>query len=375
MGIPTGFYFSCWVVNGKRCEQAKDVSTISRIREKLRPVGLVDLFNHRRIVMSIRIATFNLENLDDEVGVKPSLAERIAIMRPQLERVAADILCLQEVNSQETTGQRTLAALEQMLSGTPYASFHRQTTLTSTGEFYVERNLVILSRFPIVKTSMIRNNQGPQPHYQMVTAIPALDTAKPISWERPLLYVQIDLGANRTLHLINVHLKSKIATDIPGQKLDNYTWQTISAWAEGSFISSMKRVGQALQARLLIDDIFDQHGLDTLIAIAGDFNAEADEVPLKAICGAVEETGNPAHTARLLIPCENNLPDSARFSLFHLGKGQMLDHIIVSRALLRYFRKAEIHNEALPDESGAFRQDVKFPESDHAPVIAEFNLP
>ena len=52
----------------------------------------------------------------------------------------------------------------------------------------------------------------------------------------------------------------------------------------------------------------------------------------------------------------------------------MLDHIIVSRALLRFLRDSESHNEALPDESGAFRGDVKFPESDHAPVLAEFDL-
>ena len=54
---------------------------------------------------------------------------------------------------------------------------------------------------------------------------------------------------------------------------------------------------------------------------------------------------------------------------------EMLDHIVASRSLLRYLRGAEIHNEALPDESGAFRQDVKFPESDHAPVVAEFDFP
>lgn len=44
----------------------------------------------------MRIATFNLENLDDETGQDPSLATRVAIMRPQLDRIAADILCLQE---------------------------------------------------------------------------------------------------------------------------------------------------------------------------------------------------------------------------------------------------------------------------------------
>lgn len=324
--------------------------------------------------MSLRIATFNLENLDDDVTAPPPLAERIHIMRPQLERVEADILCFQEIHGQGPASSRTLSALDQLLSGTPYAGFHRQTTLTTSGQLYDQRNLVTLSRFPIVSAQIIRDSSGPRPSYQMATADPPDTSANPLEWERPLLYTQIDMGSGRTLHLINVHLKSKLASTIPGQKLDNFTWRTVSAWAEGSFVSSMKRVGQALQVRLLIDTIFDTHGLGSLLAIAGDFNATAEEVSLKAICGPVEETGNPAHAPRVIIPCENNIPDSSRYSLFHLGKGQMLDHILVSRQLLRYFRGAEIHNEALPDESGAFRQDTKFPESDHAPVVAAFDL-
>lgn len=324
--------------------------------------------------MSLRIATFNLENLDNGASTQPSLAERIQIMRPQLERVAADILCLQEINSQDLDGARTLDALNKLLQGTPYLGFSRQTTLTTSGQLYDQRNVVTLSRFPIVSTEIIRDSGGPRPSYQMATASPPDTTANPVEWERPMLYTQINIGVGHTLHLINVHLKSKLATTIPGQKSDNFTWKTVSAWAEGSFISSMKRVGQALQARLLIDRIFDAHGLGSLIAVAGDFNAQADEVPFKTICGPVEETGNPAHAARVMVPCENNVPDSARYSLFHLGKGYMLDHIIVSRPLLRYFRGAAIHNEALPDESGAFRQDAKFPESDHAPVVAEFDI-
>lgn len=324
--------------------------------------------------MQLRLATFNLENLDDGINLRPSLAERIPIMRPQLERVAADIICLQEIHSQGPAGSRTLLALDQLLDNTDYAGFHRQTTLTTSGQPYDQRNLVTLSRFPIVNTQIIRAGEGPRPRYQMATANPPDSTASPLEWERPMLYTRIDIGRGRILHVINIHLKSKLASSIPGQKIDSYTWRTVSAWAEGSFISSMKRVGQALQARLLIDSIFDANGLGSLIMIAGDFNAEADEVTFKAICGPIEETGNPAHAARLMIPCENGIPDSSRYTLFHLGKGHMLDHIVASRPLLRYFRGAEIHNEALPDESGAFRQDTKFPESDHAPVVAVFDL-
>lgn len=325
--------------------------------------------------MNLRIATFNLENLDDGPNVKPSLAERTQILRPQLNRVRADVLCLQEVHSQGVGGARSLSALDKLLAGTEYSAFHRRTTLTTTDQLYDKRNIVTLSRYPIVKTILIRDSSGPRPSYQMATAKPPDTTSNLVRWERPMLYVQIDLGSGQILHLINLHLKSKIAAEIPGGKIDDYTWKDVSAWAEGSFISAMKRVGQALQARLHIDKIFDDHGLDSLIAICGDFNSEAGEVPLKAICGNVEDTGNPEHGPRLMIPCENNIPDSARYSLLYLGHGAMLDHIIVSRALLCHFLHTEIHNEALPDESGAFRQDTKFPESDHAPIIAEFEIP
>ena len=39
------------------------------------------------------------------------------------------------------------------------------------------------------------------------------------------------------------------------------------------------------------------------------------------------------------------------------------------------YRGSEIHNEILHDESVDFADDQKFPESDHAPVLAEFELP
>jgi endonuclease/exonuclease/phosphatase family metal-dependent hydrolase len=323
----------------------------------------------------MRIATFNLENLDDGLNIRPPLADRIRIMRPQFQRIRADILCLQEVHSQGPSGARTLQALDDLLQGTDYANnFHRATTTTTGNELYDKRNIVVLSRFPITQTEQIRDSSGPRPHYRHAMANPPDQTADPVRWERPVLYVTIDLGNQRMLHVINVHLKSKIAADIAGQKIDDYTWRSVSAWAEGSFISSMKRVGQALQIRIKVDDIFDTQGEDSLIAVCGDFNADSDDVPVLAICGHVEETGNPAHAPRLMVPCERNIPESSRYSLLHLGRGEMLDHILASRGLLQFFRHAEIHNESLPDESGAFRTDTKFPESDHAPVVAEFDF-
>jgi endonuclease/exonuclease/phosphatase family metal-dependent hydrolase len=135
----------------------------------------------------MRIATFNLESFDDEAGQEPSLDTRIAIMRPQLERIAADVLCLQEVHSQPVARGRTLAALDSLLAGTRYQDYQRLTTTTTGGDLYQERNLVILSRFPLVEhlRTIIRDSSGPRPPYQVATADPPDQTPTPWSGSGP----------------------------------------------------------------------------------------------------------------------------------------------------------------------------------------------
>lgn len=322
----------------------------------------------------LRIATFNLENLDDVPGEEPSLETRIALMRPQLLRMDADVLCLQEVHAQGDVDSRRLSALEELLEETPYADFHRASTqVEGSSNPYVERNLVVLSRFPISSREQYRNDRAPAPLYRPVTASPAEEEAEPVRWERPILHVTLELPGERTLHLIDLHLKSKIPADVAGQKEDTYTWRSASGWAEGFFLSSIKRVGQALETRMLVDQIFDGEE-DALVAVCGDFNADLEEVPMLAIRGDVESTGNGDLAGRVLVPTENSVPESSRYTLFHRGKKEMIDHLLVSRSLLRYHRATEIHHELLHDESMAFATDAKYPESDHAPVIAHFEL-
>lgn len=324
---------------------------------------------------ALRIASFNLENLDDRPGASPALAERIAVMRPQLVRLRADVLCLQEVNGQERPGQpRALAALDALLADTDYAAFPRATTLTQAGEPYDERNLVILSRYPVLASRQLKHALAPAPEYRRVTARPPDDAAKMITWERPVLHATIDLPEGRRLEVVNVHLKSKNPGDVPGQKVDTYTWRTSAGWAEGYFLSSMRRVGQALEVRMLVDELFDARP-DALVCVCGDFNADAADVPVAAIRGDVEETGNSDLAGRVLVPCERTIPEPARYSLLYHGRGEMIDHVLASRELLAFYRGAEVHNELLHDESVAFAGDVMFPESDHAPVVAEFQVP
>lgn len=324
--------------------------------------------------VQLRIATFNLENFDDKPGQRPTLAERIGLMRPQITRLRADVICFQEVNGQESLGQpRRLLALDALLQGTPYATYQRVSTMTQGDEVYDERNLVILSRFQILDHQQYRHQFAPAPRYQKVTATPPETEAKPITWERPILYARLRIDDSRSLHVINLHLKSKIPTTING-RVNGDLWNSSSGWAEGFFVSSMKRVGQALETRMLIDSLFDLDE-NAMITVCGDFNADVDDVPLEAIRGDVENTNNGSLARRVIFPCEQTIPESSRYSLKHQGQGIMLDHLLVSRNLLAFYKGAEVHNELLHDESLAFAVDTKFPESDHAPVIAEFELP
>jgi len=128
----------------------------------------------------------NLENLDDKPGKEPTLNERITLMRPQPLRLNADILCLQEVNGQEESGQpRRLLALEKLLADTPYAAYQKVSTMSEDGmQVHDERNLVIISRFELLEHHQYKQDFAPAPRYQKVPAKPEGSEAKEVTWER-----------------------------------------------------------------------------------------------------------------------------------------------------------------------------------------------
>ncbi len=328
----------------------------------------------------MRVATFNIENLDEAADSKnPSLDERAPILRGMLERLDADIICLQEVHGQELpehtsdNPKRNLSALDKVLAGTDYAGYERIHTKTSGGVPFDKRNLVILSRYPVEDWDQYKNDRIDKLMYRKVTADPPEPQAKDLTWERPILHATLSVPELGPLHVLNLHLKSRLATNVAGRKENNYTWNSAAGWAEGYFLSSIKRVGQALEARVLIDKLF-KDDPDANILICGDFNAEPGEVPVEAIAGRVENTNNPELQSSVLVPCSRAIPETVRFSHLHHGHGNLLDHMLISQSLLPLFRGAAIYNENLHDESLPFSFDTKYPESDHAPFVAEFAL-
>lgn len=332
---------------------------------------------------TLRIATFNLESLDDRPqGDGGDFADRIAVLRPQLHRLRADVLCLQEVNAHGTTrrGPRNLTALDTLLAGTEYEHFHRAVTMNRGGIRPSDRhNQVILSRFAVLERTQIWHDLVEPPSWRPVNSDPRPNTAQGVEWDRPILHAVLDAPNGRRLHVVNLHLRAPRAAFLPGQKerplKDRPSrWHSVGGWAEGFFLASIKAAGQALEARLVVDRLFEADP-EALIAVCGDFNADDREAPLRIVRGDEDDTGNGHLASRVMVPLERTLPDSQRYSVIHHGRRVMLDHILVSRALLGWYRGAEIHNETLGDEAVSPTLVWGSPETYHAPVVAEFVAP
>jgi endonuclease/exonuclease/phosphatase family metal-dependent hydrolase len=319
---------------------------------------------------AMRLGTFNLENLDLTPDMPVPFEVRAAVLRPVLERLQADILCLQEVNGQHVPDvpERRLVALERLLHGTPYATYHRAATCSPSGRGVASvHNLVTLSRFPISRHRDIRHERMKPLLHAYLSGPLQGNAPEPVVFDRPLLHAEIALPDGRSLDVINLHLRAARASAIPGEKVTSSQWRTTGGWAEGYFLSALKRNAQALELRLIVDDILARDP-ERLLAIAGDFNAEDDETPVRLVAAAAEETGNPGHAALSLSVLDRSLPADRRWSVMVRGRPEMLDHILVSQALRRHFRGIEVHSDGLADADLA---GAAVAGSTHAPLVVE----
>lgn len=299
-----------------------------------------------------RLATFNIENLDWARAHEEEFSRRLATLRPILEELAADVLCLQEVGAQRATAHapRRFHALDLLLADGPYAAFHRATSTRPGGNIPADvHNLAILSRWPMSAQRQI--------HHEIVSKwrwTPPQGAPIEIAFDRPLLYVCIEIPGGGSLHLINLHLRAPRPVPLPeapeGQAL-----------AEGQFLAAQKREGQALEARLFVESLIDQEP-DARIAVCGDFNADEFDAPTRILTG---------DGARRFEPLEARVAPLQRFSIIHAGKPMQVDQILASRALARRCAGVWILNRGLQDE--AFAPDPILG-SLHAPVVASFRL-
>ena len=327
--------------------------------------------------MALRIATFNIENLEFEAGsTNPPFSQRIPVLRSQLTQLNADVLCLQEIHGQldESSGKRRFLALEALLQETQYSDYHAIGTHDPAyGRGYAldYRNVVTLSRFPI-KHARQYYNELVQIPFRQNTAVPR-KKAEEIAWHRPFLHVELELSARSSLHVINLHLKSPLPSEIDGQRSDEGVWHSLAGRAESELLSEMKRAGQALEVRVLLDRLFQQDS-KAAIVVCGDFNAEIDELPVRTIMGRFTRVRNPQLVSQELAACEQLVQEDRRFTHLHAGRRTTIDHLLASRSLYQRLSSCQIFNRELQDSANPDRQNLKFPDSDHAALLTVFQV-
>jgi endonuclease/exonuclease/phosphatase family metal-dependent hydrolase len=285
--------------------------------------------------------------------------------------MAADVICLQEVDAQKSPphGGRRFLALDRLLCDTAYQSYYRTTSVRpGTNAPADVHNLAILSRWPIheqrqlyhdivAKWSWTPSGEGSSPP-------PSIE----VMWERPLLYARIAMPNGAALHTVNLHLRAPRAVRIP-DKSERTGCVSSRAWVEGQFIAAQRREGQALETRLFIERLFDSEP-NALIAICGDLNSEVHDAPARLLLGVPDEETTET-SPRKLTPLAAYVEETRRFSVIHAGRHVLLDHILASKRLAACCTNVTILNEALQDEVLAEEPILG---SLHAPIIASFDL-
>jgi len=316
--------------------------------------------------MKLRLATFNLENLDFSPADGDGFEARRQVLAPQLAELDADILCLQEVGAQKPHkhGRREFLALDRLLAVTPYAGFHHATSVRPGTHAPADvHNLAILSRLPLRDRRQIHHDIVPRWSWQPpldggVAPAPIL-----IEWDRPLLYAAAELPAGRLLHVIDLHLRAPRPAPVVTARGAGSSKSQI----EGQFVAAQKREGQALEARLFVETLFDDDP-NALIAICGDFNADEHDAPTRLLRGGDNEL---QQGARALSPMEERIEAARRYTVIHAGRRKLIDHVLASPALAQAWRKTRILNDGLEDE--VYAQDPVLG-SLHAAIGVEFEL-
>ncbi len=321
---------------------------------------------HDPFMARLRLATFNLENLDWSPGRLDWFERRVTALAPLLDRLDADILCLQEVAARKThrQGPREPIGLARLLARTRYGDFHqivsRRPGRSTPADVH---NLAILSRWPMPVAEQVHHDlvapwNWPPPADNGVEPPPI-----PIAWDRPLLHASIETPTGALLHVVNLHLRAPRPVAAPSARGPGSSRSLV----EGQFVAAMKRDGQALEARLCVERLFDDDP-DAMIAVCGDFNADEHDAPTRLLCAGAPETRTGP---RALAPLEERVSAERRHTVIHAGRRALIDHILASPSLTARWRETQIFNDGLEDEVES-RDPVAG--SLHAPVVARFEL-
>jgi predicted extracellular nuclease len=188
---------------------------------------------------------------------------------------------------------------------------------------------------------------------------------------RPALRVRVhgEVG----IDVISVHLKSKLLT-FPGGRFNPRDEDERARYA---VYALHRRAAEAAGIRSYITGLLNGQGQQRPVVVAGDLNDEAQAATTQILLGPPgSEIGTDGYDqpdagdgARLwnLAPL---IPESDRYSRIYRGRRELIDHLLVSRALRDSVSAVTTGQIELPSITDNPQTQRNHPGSDHRPVIA-----
>jgi endonuclease/exonuclease/phosphatase family metal-dependent hydrolase len=310
------------------------------------------------------VATWNVENLflpGNEAGPpdEASYQAKLATLAREIAALEPDVLALQEIGDPQALEDRADAVGGQ---------WH-----LALSEFPDERGIRVafMSRPAIDEAVHIRRFPAGLDAVQVGD-----DGETSAEMGRGALQVRVTV-AQRPVELVTAHLKSKLLT-YPG---DRFTPREESERARFGAYAVYRRAGEAVTLRVAANELLDGQGGERTLIVLGDLNDEPQAATTQILLGPPgseigtagfdrPDAGDPWRLWNLapLIPAER------RYTRVYRGRRELIDHILVSRALVT--RAIRVDTAAHPpppisDDRAERRTD---PSSDHAVVVAEFDL-
>jgi endonuclease/exonuclease/phosphatase family metal-dependent hydrolase len=311
------------------------------------------------------VATWNLENLfrpGTEFGPSDQAAyeAKLGSLAGTINEVAPDVLAVQEVGDPVA-----LADLAGLLDG----DWQIETSTVFEPDHPIR--VGVMSKLPLSDVEQISRFPAPLAPVQVDDDGSTID-----AMGRGALGVRVTAGAHR-IDVVACHLKSKLLT-FPGGRFQPHDEGERARFAAYALY---RRAAEAVTVRRQADVLLDGRGDERAVIVLGDFNDEELAATTLILPGP---PGSEIGTAGFDRPDRGDpwrlwnlaaqIPEDRRFTRIYRGRRELIDHIFVSRALvipLPAVDTGDIRPPSITELPSARRDDAG---SDHAPVVARFEL-
>lgn len=321
----------------------------------------------------VRIGTWNLENLfrpgdDDGPSDQAAYEAKLKALADVIRKIEPAVLAVQEVGDPDA-----LTDLTNLVG----CNWHCETAKVEPGQRPIR--VGYMSRPPVTDVQEITLFPPKLDPIQVDDDGPHIS-----EMGRAALRARIEVGG-APIELITSHLKSKLLTFPSGPNGEpRFDPRDEGERARFAVYALNRRAVEAATVRAAATDLLDNKGKERRLVVLGDLNDVPEAATTQILHGP---PGSEIGTDGFNQPDRGDgqrlwnlapwIPEDQRFSRDYRGRGELIDHILVSHALLAATGDGKVRTDGAgptPSIMDNPRERRDAAGSDHRPVVAEFDL-